>query len=727
MSLFLRAVSVLLVSLLAVGGLAGPAAAQTPTITKREKVFGGLNHELFSVRLSDGAVARGNIVRFKATNPHLHLRPVLARDRIAGLETLQSIAKRESSNNALAGTNGGFWLPRPTGAPNGFAVKGGVLIGGQAQTVNGYPRARGAVAVQPDGRVLIDRLNTTLDLRRADGVDVLIDEVNLQPRLKGENPAAGELIVYDKLFGTTVAAPRNSIVTVIDGLRVPAGNRSSGKVRSIVKVSAAANVAVPSGSTVLLAHGTARDRVKGVKAGQTVSVRARPRPHATDASAWGTALAAIPAGPMLLRAGKRTNYTQWRSEAFSAAHVSNRHPRSAIGVTADGWVLMVTVDGRRRGHSAGMKMAELMDLMARLGARDALALDGGGSTTMTVEGAVRNRPSESGRSVANGLFVYHDYPFAGSTRIAGRDRFATAAEVAKRSHPKGAADVVIATGTAFPDALAGGPLAARLDAPLLLTARDHLPAATIDALRVLRPKTATILGGTAAVNNDVRRQIEARGIAVRRVAGANRYATAAAVGERVAGRAPALERVFVASGTGFADALSAAAPAGMLGAPVLLTAPDALPADTRAFLRSRAVGEIVIVGGASAVSADVERELRAARPLASINRLAGKDRYGTARRVNTWAELRLALSHDLKGMVAANGSNFPDALAGGPLAASRNQLLMIVPPGDVRGSAEAAAYLDRRQPTTERVTLLGGRQVLTLYQQWQLDQVGVGK
>jgi exopolysaccharide biosynthesis protein len=76
-------------------------------------------------------------------------------------------------------------------------------------------------------------------------------------------------------------------------------------------------------------------------------------------------------------------------------------------MTDEGRLLLVTVDGRHPGWSVGMTLPEAARLMRSLGARDALNLDGGGSTTMTVRGQVVNRPSDGGgeRPVSNALYV----------------------------------------------------------------------------------------------------------------------------------------------------------------------------------------------------------------------------------------------------------------------------------------------------------------------------------
>jgi len=83
-----------------------------------------------------------------------------------------------------------------------------------------------------------------------------------------------------------------------------------------------------------------------------------------------------------------------------------RNPRTAVGVTDTGTLLLVVVDGRQGAYSAGMTMVELADLMQALGARDAINLDGGGSSTMVLNGLVVNRPSDGGeRRVSSALVV----------------------------------------------------------------------------------------------------------------------------------------------------------------------------------------------------------------------------------------------------------------------------------------------------------------------------------
>lgn len=90
--------------------------------------------------------------------------------------------------------------------------------------------------------------------------------------------------------------------------------------------------------------------------------------------------------------------------SFAAA----RHPRTAIGFDRGrGLLWLAVVDGRQAPHSAGMSLPELAGLMQALGADDALNLDGGGSTAMSLRGRIVNRPSDGTgeRTVANSLWL----------------------------------------------------------------------------------------------------------------------------------------------------------------------------------------------------------------------------------------------------------------------------------------------------------------------------------
>lgn len=97
----------------------------------------------------------------------------------------------------------------------------------------------------------------------------------------------------------------------------------------------------------------------------------------------------------------------WEQEKASKSFVETRHPRTAVAKLKDGKFLMITVDGRQPGVSVGMNLNELAAYLLELGAVEAMNLDGGGSTTMFLDGRVVNKPSdkEGERKVGDAILV----------------------------------------------------------------------------------------------------------------------------------------------------------------------------------------------------------------------------------------------------------------------------------------------------------------------------------
>jgi exopolysaccharide biosynthesis protein len=98
----------------------------------------------------------------------------------------------------------------------------------------------------------------------------------------------------------------------------------------------------------------------------------------------------------------------WQREGAAEDFALSRHPRTAIAKLADGRILLATVDGRQPGISAGMTLAELAQMLLDFGAVQAMNLDGGGSTTMVIDGKIVNKPSDAAgeRSVSDALLVF---------------------------------------------------------------------------------------------------------------------------------------------------------------------------------------------------------------------------------------------------------------------------------------------------------------------------------
>ncbi len=195
------------------------------------------------------------------------------------------------------------------------------------------------------------------------------------------------------------------------------------------------------------------------------------------------------------------------------------------------------------------------------------------------------------------------------TRLAGRDRYATAAEIGAASFGSSVPVVYVATGLNFPDALAGAAVAGAEGGPILLVSTNAIPAVTADQLTRLSPSRIVILGGAAVVSDGVLAALSAYTSGpVTRLSGRDRYATAAALS--AATFAPGVPVVYVATGLDFPDALAGSAAAGSLGAPILLVSTNAIPAATAAELVRLRPARIVILGSTSAVSETVRIQIQ---------------------------------------------------------------------------------------------------------------------
>jgi len=195
-------------------------------------------------------------------------------------------------------------------------------------------------------------------------------------------------------------------------------------------------------------------------------------------------------------------------------------------------------------------------------------------------------------------------------RLGGPDRFATAALVSQETFPDGADVAYVATGAAFPDALAGSAAAAAEGGPVLLVTRDSVPQETEQELARLEPSRVVVLGGPDAVSEATADQLAAatRADIVRR-AGADRYETAAEVSAALF-TPEATTVAFLATGRVFPDALTAVPAAAASGAPILLVEPDGLPSATAEELRRLGLERAVLLGGEEAISEAVAGQVR---------------------------------------------------------------------------------------------------------------------
>jgi putative cell wall-binding protein len=287
------------------------------------------------------------------------------------------------------------------------------------------------------------------------------------------------------------------------------------------------------------------------------------------------------------------------------------------------------------------------------------------------------------------------------TRIAGTDRWATGVAASQKQFPNGATTVFLTSGDNYPDALSAAPAAAKAGGDLLLTAGSSLPSSVRSELVRLRPTHVYIIGGAAAVSQTVANQArDATGVAPVRISGADRYATSASV---AAAFFPSAAAVFVATGEGFPDALSAAGAASGLADPVLLVpgTTGTVPAATAAQLSRLSPAKIYAVGGTAVVSESMASALQQTAP---VTRLSGADRYDTAVAVGAAFHPGTAPT-----AVVASGENFPDALVGSVLSGFDQAPLYLSPAACVPGPV--VSELSRLKASA--VLLMGGTAVLS--------------
>lgn len=303
--------------------------------------------------------------------------------------------------------------------------------------------------------------------------------------------------------------------------------------------------------------------------------------------------------------------------------------------------------------------------------------------------------SVAATTVLGGVIVAAPSAFATTVpsnvhRIAGSSRLATAIGASQDQFPTtgSATAVVLTRADTYPDALSGGPLAAKVGGPLLLTATGSLdPAVKTEIVRVLPVGgTVYILGGTSAVSAAVESTITGLGFVVKRLAGADRFATAVAVADALGDPTT----VFEATGLNFPDALAGGPAAIKTGGAILLTNGSTQSPATAAYLTAHPGGTHYALGGPAA----------AADPTATP--LSGNDRYWTA------AAVAFRFFPDATTVGVATGGNFPDALAAGPDLAAKGAPLLLVPTAGALPEGIVVDLLARTFAGSTNVALFGG-------------------
>lgn len=329
---------------------------------------------------------------------------VLANNRLQGLDAVSTMTRRAG---AVLGINGDYALS--SGRPVHLFANDGRL----SQTPQLLGRALTLDAAGNGVRMGFPDLAVDISTASATGTVTLA-----VPRVNSGGPHGDDLAMFTGDGALLEVPPNNACYA---GL-APSGGRAmtaDGAVRTPLSVTGTRcggeRPVVPVAGGILTAnsyHGS-EAFIRRLARDQLVELTTRlGSPGAIDA---------LGGNPMLVSGGRIADGDVDGGGAFFG-----RHPRTAVGTTADGTLLMVVVDGRQSGYSVGMTLRELAQLMSDLGAVEAVNLDGGGSSEMVVNGLVANRPSDGGERLVSSALVVLPGADTGQSDLSGSGTATTA-------------------------------------------------------------------------------------------------------------------------------------------------------------------------------------------------------------------------------------------------------------------------------------------------------------
>lgn len=298
-----------------------------------------------------------------------------------GLETTSSIARRRG---AVAAINAGFFRLDKSAFAGDAA---GVLMIDQ-MLLSEFVSDRTAIFITdyPATNLGIGQVRTEHNLE-SKGQKFQVHGLNRERK-------ADEIVVYQEEFGPTTLTGTGGVeITVLQG-KVTSVNTTSG------------NGPIPKGGYVISASGKFIAELTAIRMGDPAGFYRLAFLLRDGLRLPLEMVDDVVAGvPQLIKDGKID--ITWEQEKATRSFAETRHPRTAVARLENGKFLFVTVDGRQPGVSVGMSLRELAEYLLSLGAVNAVNLDGGGSTTMFLDGKVVNTPSdkEGERKIGDAILV----------------------------------------------------------------------------------------------------------------------------------------------------------------------------------------------------------------------------------------------------------------------------------------------------------------------------------
>lgn len=304
---------------------------------------------------------------------------------------------------ALFAVNGGFFVEKSSdgipGAPAGISVLEG--------RVNGSPvERRPALVLRKDAAKpveIVKNFSWRSYLSWSDGARTPIDGINRKPGLvRNCGRSADEAAIHDftcKYQDDVVYYPAGSAFAPALRAEIQYAIGADGRVRKLAASEA------PAATDALLALSPGASRHAQIEDAIARHATASFKVDSSVLADGGKHVSVINAGPTLLQHGEYVRDDAQEGWAIDAvdepAHtllmhdwINRRNPRTALGIRKDGVIVLAVVDGHRHATSVGATIEELRELMASLGAVDAVNLDGGGSTAMVVRNRLVNQPSD---------------------------------------------------------------------------------------------------------------------------------------------------------------------------------------------------------------------------------------------------------------------------------------------------------------------------------------------
>lgn len=258
--------------------------------------------------------------------------------------------------------------------------------------------------------------------------------------------------------------------------------------------------------------------------------------------------------------------------------------------------------------------------------------------------------------------------------VKGNNRYSTAAEISKMNYSNGGT-VVLVNGNAIVDGIAATPLASSENASILLADKDRLPSETDKRIREIAPQKIIIIGGTNAVSTELENKISKDySVNVERISGKDRYDTSFEIAKKLVEKGVVIEKAYIVSGKGEADALSVASKAGEEKQPIILTDKDSINMDMFNWLKEQNLQDAYFIGGDRVISNNVINSVNEITVNdVSKNRISGNNREETNAKV-----IEVLYKEGYDTVFAAKSNVLIDALSAGPIAAQRNCPVVLV-------------------------------------------------